>query len=266
MSQKWVSETTRAVEQYEHKISASATKTLKRCPEQFRLKYIENLPSTDPESKYLKLGTGVHTSIENVIQSDEFNSIVDRPNQLREKLLSEFRSLDPDIDDEMTDVGLSCLKTAARYLHARSDEKIRDVEREFEFALDRPDIDSAFQGKIDISTRNEVWDWKTGKNVYEEDEIIQGMLYAMGFYQEFGVVPDKVRFLYLREDLQKERAIEPNDENWSRALDHVRRVVDAKDADEYPPEPDSTKCYFCSREGWCDASVVGCGGIRYEVF
>lgn len=262
----WVSEATRDVEEYEHKISPSATKRLKRCPEQFRLRYIEDVEPTKPAGKYADVGSAVHEALETVLQDDEIESLVDRPNQLRQLITSEYRTRVPDHDQDVVDNGVSACETAARYLSMQEVTDFRGIEAEFEFALTRPDIDSAFKGIMDVATPNEIWDWKTGKTVREEDEIIQGMLYAMGYYQKFDVVPDRVRFVYLHEEVQSERVFEPTDENWQQALDHVRRVVEAKDREEYPADPGPSKCYFCSYSGWCSAFPAGAGNIRYEMF
>lgn len=259
---EWTSEELVEPDPNQYPLSASGIKSHKNCPEKFRLKYIEGLDGTTGSSPYASLGNAVHESIEEILDHDA--DLKDKPNQLKEMFLGRYREKDPDIPDDMYDTGLSCLEVAARYVAMQDVNYWRGLEEDFTFALGRPDIDHSFRGIMDVCTDNEIWDWKTGTNVHEQDEIVQGMTYAMGYYDKFGVVPNKIRFVYLQKE--KERAIEPNDENWQQLLDYTRDVVEAKRNNEFPADPGGSKCYWCSREGYCDASPVGAGGIRWEVF
>lgn len=261
---EWPNEPRRDVKENEYPISASATKTYQRCPEDFRLKYIEDKEGTKGSSDYAALGSAIHEIIEQTLQENP--ELQDKPNQLKEIFLGRYRERDLSFEDareDLEDVGLSCLNVAARYIAQREINELRGIEQEFEFGLKRPDINHGFKGIMDVATGREIWDWKTGKNAEEKDEIIQGMIYAMGYYDEFGEVPQKIRFVYLRKET--ERALDPSDENWQKCLDYVREVVEAKEYDHYPPNPGSN-CYWCGREGWCDASPVGTGGISWEMF
>lgn len=263
----WTKEPTREVRDDEYPISPSATKRLKRCPKQFELRYLTDKDQTKPAGKYADVGSAVHEAIEHVLNKDSLDSLVETPNQMQQSITSEYRNRVPDkYDEETIDGGVVACQTASRYLCTQEVSDFRGIEAEFQFALKRPDIDSAFRGIMDVATENEIWDWKTGKTVKEEDEKIQGMLYAMGYFQEFGVVPDRVRFVYLHEEMQRERIFEPSDSNWQQALNPVRDVVQAKETGEFPADPDSSSCFFCGWEGHCSASPVGAGDIRYEVF
>lgn len=264
---QWVNEPTRAVRDDEYPISPSATKRYKRCPKQFEYRYFTDKPPTEPAGKYADVGTAVHEAIEQLLRDDGLDSLLQRPNQVRQMLTEEYRDRVPDLDDEsIVDGGVSACHTAARYLCLQEPDNVRGVEADFEYALKRPDIDSAFHGTMDVATVSEVWDWKTGKTVREEDEIIQGMLYAMGYYQKFDVVPERVRFVYLHEELEKERVFEPTDEKWQEALSYVKNVVEGKKRQEFPADPESSKCYFCGWSGYCSAFPAGAEEIRYEVF
>lgn len=261
----WPNEPRRDVYDGEYPLSASAVKKFKRCPEEFRLRYLEDLPSTKGESDYAKLGSTVHEVIEQTLVENP--ELVDRPNQLSEILVGRFRERDPDFgedENDLYDTGLSCLNVAARYIVQRDIGDLRGIEQEFTFGLSRDDVDHGFKGIMDVATEREIWDWKTGKNAYEEDEIIQGMIYAMGYLEEFGEVPQKIRFVYLRKET--ERALDPSDENWNKMISFAKDVVQAKESGEFPADPGSSKCFFCGKEGWCSSSSVGAGGIRWEAF
>lgn len=259
----WTDEPRREIIASEYPISASATKTYKRCPEQFRLHYIEGYESGDGGSDYLTMGTAVHETIEWYLE--EHHSDWLGKAEIRDLLLGKFRERDDSYDDaEIHDDGLSCLEVAARYIAASDVEFLRGVEQDFEFGLTRPDIDHGFRGQIDVATESEIWDWKTGRNADSEDEVIQGMLYAMGYYATFGVVPDAVHFVYLRKE--KERTLTPDDDGWQQMLRHVRRVVQSKESGQFEAKPSSSKCYWCGMEPYCSESPTGAGGIRWEVF
>jgi len=260
----WPNEPTQDIREDEYPISASATKSFKKCPEQFRLKYIEDVPATKGSSEYAALGTVVHETIEEVVS--EQPQLTGRPNQLKQVLLGTYREKAPEFSNEREDlfeVGLEGLNVAARYIVQREVREWRGVEQEFTFGLARDDIDHGFKGIMDIATEREIWDWKTGKNVNEQDEIIQGMIYAMGYLEEFGEVPEKIRFVYLRKET--ERALDPSDENWNTMIDYVRDVVQAKQSNNYVAKPGSP-CYWCSYEGHCSHSAVGAGSVSWEKF
>lgn len=264
---RWGSIDFRDVREDEYPVSASAVKMFKRCEEQFRLKYREKRNPGELDSKHLNLGSAVHESIERVLLNNDIAELSDRPNQIREKMISEYGAINPNLSDEYYEAGIGCLNVASRYIAKQSPDGIDAVEHEFEFALVEPD--SAFGGKIDIVQDGEIWDWKTGTNIYEEDELIQGMIYAMGYLHDYGEIPDKIKFIYLREDGDNDpvqRAFDPTDSKFEDMMEYVEAVVQAKKNDEFEPQPDSSKCYHCEYEGFCDASAVGTGGVRYEIF
>jgi len=258
----WPSEEVKEPNADQYPLSASAVKKFKRCPMSFKLRYIDGHSGTKGSSKYAELGSAVHEAIERVLLEDTINSLKEKPNQLRELMLGEYRQIDPDIPNDAFNTGLECIEVAARYTAMQNVEEFNGVEREFEYTLARPDIDHGFHGIMDVNTDSEVWDWKTGKNVYEEDEIIQGMIYAMGFMDEFGRPPEKIRFVYLQKEI--ERVIEPTDENWQKMLDYVRDVVQAKQVEEFPADPDDGKCHFCGFQGFCPGTPNGAGQIEWR--
>ena len=263
----WPEEPIRDIREDEYPLSASATKTFNKCPEQYRLSYVEDESGSKGSSVYARMGSVIHEVIEETLLQNP--SLTDKPNSLREVMIARYREktsreeLSGDYEDIFDD-GLECLNVASRYIVQRDVKEWKGIEEEFRFGLKRPDINHGFRGIIDVATEREVWDWKTGKNSNETDEIIQGMIYAMGYYQMFGVVPRKIRFVYLRKET--ERAFDPTDENWQEMLNYVRDVVDAKKSGEYEPKPGPSKCSWCSVEGYCSASPVGAGGIRWEIF
>lgn len=243
------------------RLSASSVKTHANCPYRFHLSKIRDLPGTKADKGFLDLGSAVHESIENTLEQDRWAEGPRPQNQLRQELISEFRQWDPDVDEDLWDRGMNCLEVAARYLsEAQGGVDVRSLEERFEFSLGRPDISAKFSGYIDVITENgEVWDWKTG-SVREEGEIIQGAVYMRGYQELYGEPPDKIRFIYLKEE--KERALEPNDENWQEMIDHARQCVQDIKRDEFEAKPGDF-CYWCDQEGFCEYSPVGAGNVDF---
>lgn len=243
------------------RLSASSVKTHKRCPEQFRMSYVEELEPTKAGSGYGEMGSAVHEAIENVLEDEKTPPRYE--NQLRQELMTEFRQIDPDIDDKKWENAVSCLDTAATYLSDGDFEgsmEVKDLEKRFEFGLGRPDIKSQFSGIIDLTDEHKIIDWKTGK-VREEAEIIQGSVYMKGFEELYGKMPDKIVFVYLKDG--KERVRKPSDENWDKMIEYARQVVQDVQEDSFEANPSPGNCFFCGHEGYCSESKVGAGGISW---
>lgn len=244
------------------RLSASSVKTHANCPYRFYLAKVLGLDGTKASKGYLELGSAVHESIEEVLTKDRWRSPPRPQNQLRQELMSEFNEWDPQVDDDLWDRGVSCLETAAKYLSTlRDDLTVNEVEPEFDFSLGRADVSAKFKGYIDVTSDEprEVIDWKTG-SIREKGEVIQGAVYMRGYQELYGEPPDKIRFVYLKEG--KERALEPDDENWETFIGHAQQCVQDIRREQFEAKPGS-QCYFCDQEGFCHASPVGCGDIDY---
>lgn len=247
------------------RLSASSVKTHSNCPYQFYLAKVHRLDGDEGGKGYLELGSAVHESIENVLGRDRWRSGPRPMNQLRQDFVSEFRDWNPDVEDDLWDRGMTCLETCAKYMaEMRGDMTVKELEPEFNFGLGRPDISAKFKGFIDLTSESgEIIDWKTGK-VREKGEIIQGSLYMRGYQELYGEAPSSIKFVYLKEG--KVRELEPNDENWQTMLDHAKRCVQDIKREEYPPDPESSKCHWCDYEGFCHASPNGAGGVNFDTF
>jgi len=247
------------------RLSASSVKTHKRCPYQFYLSKVLRLPGTKPSAGHLELGSAVHESIENVLGRERWSEPPRPQNQLRQELISEFRDWNPDVDEDMWDKGIECLETCSEYLVAyQPDMVVRDLEPEFNFGLGRADISANFKGFIDlVSEDGQILDWKTG-SVREEAEIIQGSVYMRGYQELYGEPPESIKFVYLDEG--KERKLEPSDENWDEMIRHAKKCVQDVRREQFDPDPDDSKCYWCDHEMYCYASPVGAGNVRWRNF
>lgn len=247
-------------------VSASQIKRHAKCPEQYRLRYIEDLEATKQKKGYGELGGLVHESIENVLNE---NPSERNRSRLTGMLKQEFYSLEDSgeydteiIDEKQRSDGLDCLEVAARFISKQSFD-IRAIEKFFKFRIDSFGEDAL--GYIDLVTQNEIWDWKTGRirDDTDRDEVIQGAVYMGGYFNEYGEMPEAIRFVYLKEE--KVRTVNPDEDNWDRMLEYARELVNAGRRDYYPPDPEESKCYFCGFENYCSASAVSPGQIREEL-
>lgn len=252
----------------DYDISASRIKTFAKCPEQYRLKYVEEKEPTKRRKGYGELGSIVHEAIENVL--------TEHPTERNERALTsrfkqEFFALEDSgeydmtlIDDQQRGDGLSCLETAASWLaKPEQDVEIRGIEQPCHFTIDA--VDRTAIGYMDVATENGIWDWKTGRirDDTSRDEIIQGSVYMAGYHNEFGELPEHIKFVYLKEETV--RTVNPTQDSWKEMLKHARNLVNGERKDEYPADPENGPCYFCGFEMWCSASEVSPGQIQEEI-
>jgi len=255
-------------EDVSHDISASRVKKHKRCPKQYELSYERDLPGDDG-NEYTVMGSLVHDAIENVVKGHDgdFTS----QNRLARHLKREFHDLEeePDRDshlmsDSLRSDGLESLDMAAKYLVKRNPD-IRGIEVPSLFEIDQ--LKASSFGYMDVCTQDEIWDWKTGKTPdddgQDDGEVIQGSLYMGAFYSEYGVLPEKIRFVYIKEGTV--RTIDANEDNWNRMLQHARRLVNSQRNGQYPAKPSRSKCHWCSYEQYCSASPTSIQQVQEEI-
>lgn len=250
----------------DYDISASRIKRHAKCPEQYRLRYVEGKEPTKRRKGYGELGSLVHESIENVLNRNPDESSETR---LIGMLKQEFYNLEDSdeydtdlIDDRQRETGIDCLETAARFITKQNKQGVEFEELEKKVTFRMNELDRTNVGFIDVVTGDGIWDWKTGtiRDGTEKDEIIQGSVYMAGYHNEYGELPECIRFVYLKEE--KVRSIEPNEMNWNKMMKYARKLVNAERKDEFPADPEQSKCYFCGWEHFCSASDVSPGQIN----
>lgn len=255
-------------EDVEHDISASRVKKYNRCPKQYELSYERDLPGDDA-NEYTVIGSLIHDAIEEVLNEHEGDFT--RQNAVSRRLKRVFFDLEdePDRDTELVgeslrDDALGSLDTAAKYLVSRN-PTIRGVEVPSLFEI--TSLKAKSFGYMDVCTESEIWDWKTGSTPDEdgqdEGEVIQGSLYMGAYYHEYGVMPEKIRFVYLKENTV--RSIEANEDNWDRMLKHASRLVNGQRNDHYPPDPSRSKCHWCSYSHFCSADPTSIKQVQDEI-
>lgn len=252
-------------EEVTYQLSASRIKTHATCPKQYELKYVQDLEPTKAASGYGQLGSWVHATIENVLEKNpkETNEQALIANFKREF----FRLENTDevetgaVDEKQKESGLDTLPVAARFIASHQPD-IEGLEVPVNFHIDNPNIDRTVYGKIDVVANGEVWDWKTGRirETTGREELIQGSTYMAGYHKEYGELPEAIRFIYLKEE--KQREVEPTEESWQKMVQYARRLVHDVESGTFEAKPEQSKCYWCDYEMWCPASQVGYGQIN----
>ena len=238
-------------------MSASGIKTFETCPKQWWFRYVSDLDPVIEEPKYLNLGNAVHYTIEDVLQQDpppDWDSWESWGIEERFRDIYEVRYAHL-VTEDLEDAAYTCLATAARAL-VKESPRLIDVEAEVEFNVDRPDVSGRFLAKMDVCTDREIWDWKTGsiRDDTPLKEKLQGAVYMAAYRAEYGRPPEKIRFLYLKEETA--RTLDPTDDVWNTLMRHASQLELAKKNDDFPAKP-GDQCYWCDFEQYCTAA----GGI-----
>jgi len=254
-----------------HDLSASAIKTHNKCPRQYELTYESGLPRDDT-NQYLVVGSLVHDSLEEVLNEYvENGSEFESENRIARKLKREFYTREDSgdydtvlVEEYLRDSAIDSLDTAAKYLVKRNPD-IRGIEVKSFFELS--EIKASALGYMDVCTQDEIWDWKTGsapdEDSEDEDEVIQGSLYMGAFYHEYGELPERINFVYIKEGTV--RSIDASQDNWDKMLQRARLLMNSVRSDHYPARPEESKCYWCSYEQYCSASPVSIQQVQEEI-
>lgn len=250
-------------------LSASKIKRYQTCPEQFRLRYLDNeAEPTKEERGYKDLGTAVHDSIEIILE--KYPDAGDR-DMLEHLLKEEFRKMDPEITSKQRDTALECLETAAKYLSQQKDVDIVSIEDRIEFVLNRDGLKYPSVSYCDVIIERdggsrEIWDWKTGRIRDEtpEEEIQQGIMYVIAHTARYGSPPDKMKFIYLKEG--KVRSRTPEEADYDEFIEDAKELVRGINTETFPAQPEESKCYWCDFEYFCPESKVGYAEIPWELY
>lgn len=249
-------------------ISASQLKTHDRCPLNYRFKYVSGVEPGKESNEYARLGSAVHETIEEILLEAVEPGELDRAEEhtLRPVLLSRFREKTEewDVPERLIEDGETCCRSAARYLAHRTDQELLGIEQRIKYRIDREDIDTEVTSILDITTDEEIWDWKTGRIRGDETDLaeeIQGATYALAYRHEYGRWPECVRFVYLKEE--QVRTLTPDSDPMTTMLQKARRLQAAKRRDEFPANP-GDHCYWCPYEWACDAAPVGMGDVDWR--
>lgn len=254
-----------------HNLSASRVKLFAGCPLRYWFRYVEGKEQTKADKGYLALGSRVHEAIEKAIQE------ADPPPFPPEKAMAAmtqniYNGLGQyDVPNDMYDDGLKYCEMAATYLCDQQPDII-GVEERVEYDITRSDFQSGFTAIMDICTETDIWDWKTGRaydsngNVLDRivrDEKIQGAVYMAAYYDRYGRKPERIRFVYLKED--SVRSVKPTDDVWEYMLNYAKKLRKSQEEDHFPGKPGG-HCHWCSFEFWCPDAPNGMGNVPWSQY
>ncbi|MDW8056607.1 MAG: PD-(D/E)XK nuclease family protein, partial [Elusimicrobiota bacterium] len=139
----------------------------KRCPQQYYFRYVEG-KKIPPKSQRI-LGTGVHTGLEEGFREKKLSGgndvkirkiMEDKAVETIEMIVKTEQEIDWGEDnlDKIKDDGAKM----CRVYYTEKGKKIKpeDVEKEFEIVLNG--VDLKLKGKIDLTTKKKIIDYKTG--------------------------------------------------------------------------------------------------------
>lgn len=251
-------------------LSASKIKKYQSCPEKFRLRYLDDeAEATKEERGYKDLGTAVHDSIELVLK--KYPDAVDR-SMLEHLLKEEYRKMDPEITSRQEDTAVECLEAAAKYLSQQKDIDIVSIEDRIEFVMNRDGLNYPSVSYCDVIVERgdgsrEIWDWKTGRireDETPEEEIQQGIMYVIAHTARYGSPPEKMKFIYLKEG--KVRSRSPEEADYDDFIEDAKDLVRGLNTNNFPADPEESKCYWCDYEYFCSESKVGYANIDWEMY
>ena len=227
------------------RLSASSLKTYLRCPQQWKLKYVDRLP--EEKKPFFNLGKAVHAALEAV-----YDRRVAAPAPLDEALAAFEEAFDPEAYASEEEAGRN--RADGRRMvedfhakHAQGFEPALAVEKRLDFEVegvpfvgyvDR--IDKVDDGRI------RVVDYKTGGS-FDLDRVRtdrQLTLYQMGCEQKLGMevdaltlyhVPSQTPFEVPRHPAEREEAVRED----------VRRAARGIEGEAFEPDPG----HYCD---WCD--------------
>lgn len=248
----------------DYNISASQVKTFSSCPKQWEFRYQSDQEPTKDKMEYLNLGSRIHEAIEDALTADSPPPLGHKE-AVKAAIQNLYREKDEyEVPDEMFKDGLEYCEKAAEYI-AKREPDIRGIEVREEFQINRTGMSTGVTAIMDVATQTEIWDWKTGRirDDTPHQEKIQGSIYMAGFYSKYGVEPQSIKFVYVKEG--KVRSIDPDDDIWQYMLKHAKKLIHAKETGEFPPDP-GEKCYWCGYEMVCPGAKVSVAGVPYEEY
>lgn len=251
------------------KVSHSRIETFKKCPYQFKLRYIDGLSTKfnlDPTNA-LALGTAMHEGIEKDVES----------------AIHSYYSNYPTATPLMINEAIKLEVMVGKAKETLSDLLDRGV---FEVEIDHPD----FVGFIDLLVHDEeepnvydLYDFKYSNNVENYIESSQLHLYKFFLEQTRNVKVRNLAFVFIpkvklkqeeNEDLAEYRSrlieecekqeinIVPIEYDQNKVIDFMLDVKHCIESESYDKKPQKL-CYWCEFKAYCQSDGKLDGSIIY---
>lgn len=246
-------------------LSPSRAADFKRCPLLYRLRAIDRIPETPPAVAVR--GTVVHAALEKLYTLPAHDRTPARAHQLIEPAWKQVLADQPALAAHFPDDQAAALITEAqtlisRYFQLEDPRRFtpESVEHRIEMHLEDGTPLRGFIDRIDVAPTGElrVVDYKTGKappeGPAESSALFQMKFYAVALWRARGVVPTKLRLLFLGDGQVLDYSPdEPELARFEKTLSALwQGIQEARKTGEFPPNP-GRACNFCNHQARCPA-------------
>jgi putative RecB family exonuclease len=246
-------------------LSPSRAADFKSCPLLYRFRSIDRLPQRPTPAT--TRGTLVHAVLERLFDLPPRERTLDAATALLEPEWQRLLEAEPQVGElfDSAEALASWLESAvgllAGYFALEDPSRLQPAEREqlVEVVLDSGLLLRGFVDRLDIAPTGEirVVDYKTGaapREAFEGKALFQLKFYALVIWRTRGVVPRRLRLLYLgdREVLDYTPDV---DElvRFERTVQAIWAAIDrATAAQDFRPNP-SRLCDWCDHQALCPA-------------
>ena len=247
------------------KLSASAIEQYDRCPLQFKLARIWNLPAELPAA--VQYGAAIHTALK-----DYYDALIQGRPRTEEQLLALFRTKfeEYSIPEELQrDLYLAQGLEQLREFHAESTSrptpKVLGTEVPFEFKIAGVTVIGRLDRLDELSPDAvSIVDYKTGnpKSQDDADKSVQLSIYALAVQRQFGKFPERLIFYNLENNSQV--ASSRSGRMLSGVEEKISRVAEGIEMQRFAATP-GYHCRWCSYRDVCPATEERMGNNSLKV-
>lgn len=246
-------------------LSPSRAADFKRCPLLYRLRAIDRIPEIPPAVAVR--GTVVHAALEDLYKLPAAERTASTAQSLIEPAWQRTLAGRPELAEHFPGEEADKLVNDAQqlistYYQLEDPTKFtpKALEQRIEMQLEDGTPLRGFIDRVDVAPTGElrVVDYKTGKappeGPAESNALFQMKFYAVAMWRGRGVVPAKLRLLFLGDgqvlDYSPDEAELARFEKTLSAL--WQGIQAARQAGEFPPNP-GRMCKFCNHQSRCPA-------------
>lgn len=239
----------------EMRFSASKIKMYEDCPLKFKFQSILRIPT--PQKSYLRVGTDVHSVLEEMaklrIRGEAFDLDL-----AKNMLDSSWESSNFDSETQEKQEYSKMQKMLDFWFEFEKDNPNETVEVEEWFELD---IDGAhFGGFIDRLDRTPdgeyiVIDYKTGKSNLSKNKLkedVQMALYCLAVKEKHGKLPVQAGHMYVHPELAEMRLVEVKEESVGAVVKRIKEMVGRIVNEDFEIR-EKPNCLFCDYKGICES-------------
>lgn len=255
------------------RLSPSRASDFKTCPQRFKFKVIDRL--VEPPSIYTARGTLVHTALEGLFllparaRTHEATVGLFEAARAEAAARGELEGLFAGPEDEAT-WHSDCLRVIANYFAVEDPSRFEPAGREIRLEATLPGTEVNVTGILDrVDRRSDgsfvITDYKTGSPPalqYANKNFFGLVVYAWLFLETFGVVPSRLRLLYL--DAPEVYRLDPDERKVQAMVGQLaalwRGVETAHARDDWRTRT-GPLCNYCAFRSLCPAFAEAPAGL-----